>query len=91
MLYLEKFFLPSENGREYPYQVLYPKMLDTISFSPITIFYGSNGSGKSTLLNVIAEKVYNLDMSPTQVCNWNKLENVRCYYDFFDKNKHLFS
>jgi len=57
MLYLEKFFLPSESGREYPYQVLYPKMLDTISFSPITIFYGSNGSGKSTLLNVIAEKI----------------------------------
>ena len=32
-------------------------MLDVISFSPITVFYGSNGSGKSTLLNVIAEKI----------------------------------
>jgi len=32
-------------------------MLDVISFSPVTVFYGSNGSGKSTLLNVIAEKI----------------------------------
>jgi len=57
MIFLEKFFLPTDNKREYPYRILYTKMLDVISFSPITIFYGSNGSGKSTLLNVIAEKI----------------------------------
>jgi len=57
MIFLEKFFLPTESRREYPYRLLYTKMPDVISFSPITIFYGSNGSGKSTLLNVIAEKI----------------------------------
>jgi len=57
MIFLEKFFLPTENKRIYPYRILYSKMLDVISFSPVTVFYGSNGSGKSTLLNVIAEKI----------------------------------
>ena len=57
MVFLEKFFLPSENRRGYPYRVLCSKMLDVISFTPITVFYGSNGSGKSSLLNVIAEKI----------------------------------
>ena len=57
MIYLEKFFLPTENKRVYPFRILYSKMIDVISFSPITVFYGNNGSGKSTLLNVIAEKI----------------------------------
>jgi predicted ATPase len=57
MIFLEKFFLPSENRRAYPYRILCAKMLDVILFSPITIFYGSNGSGKSSLLTVIAEKI----------------------------------
>ena len=57
MIFLEKFFLPAENRRAYPYRILCSKVLDVISFSPVTIFYGSNGSGKSTLLNVIAEKI----------------------------------
>ena len=56
MIFLEKFFLPTENKRVYPYRILNSKMMDVISFSPVTVFYGSNGSGKSTLLNVIAEK-----------------------------------
>ena len=57
MVFLEKFLLPDENRRAYPYRILYSKMLNVVSFAPITIFYGSNGSGKSTLLNVIAEKI----------------------------------
>jgi len=57
MIFLEKFFLPNEDDRVYPYRILYSKMLDAVSFTPVTIFYGSNGSGKSTLLNVIAEKI----------------------------------
>jgi len=57
MIYLEKIFLPAEKRRIYPYRILSSKMLNVISFSPVTIFYGSNGSGKSTLLNVIAEKI----------------------------------
>ncbi|MCL2074652.1 MAG: AAA family ATPase [Marinilabiliaceae bacterium] len=57
MIFLEKFLLPSENRRVYPFRILYSKMLEIVSFAPVTIFYGSNGSGKSTLLNVIAEKI----------------------------------
>ena len=57
MVFLEKFFLPTDNRFGYPYRILCSKMLDVISFSPVTVFYGSNGSGKSTLLNVIAEKI----------------------------------
>lgn len=57
MIYLESFYLNNEDRRVYPYNVIYPKMLDRIQFSPITILYGSNGCGKSTILNVIAEKI----------------------------------
>lgn len=57
MIFLEKFSLPFEERRVYPYRILASKMLDVIGFSPVTVFYGNNGSGKSTLLNVIAEKI----------------------------------
>ena len=57
MVFLEKFYLPFEERRTYPYRILCSKMLDSVAFAPVTIFYGNNGSGKSTLLNVIAEKI----------------------------------
>ncbi|MDR1951553.1 MAG: AAA family ATPase [Bacteroidales bacterium] len=57
MTFLEKFHLPFAERRVYPYRILCSKVLDSITFAPITIFYGNNGSGKSTLLNVIAEKI----------------------------------
>ena len=41
----------------YPFKLFPKKELSTVSFAPITIFYGGNGSGKTTLLNVIAEKL----------------------------------
>ena len=41
----------------YPCGLFVDKKLDTIAFSPITIFYGGNGSGKSTLLNLISQKL----------------------------------
>ncbi|MCL2327745.1 MAG: AAA family ATPase [Bacteroidetes bacterium] len=57
MIFLEKFYLPFAERRVYPYRILCSKMLDSIAFAPVSIFYGNNGSGKSTLLNVIAEKI----------------------------------
>ncbi len=57
MRYIESFQFPSERKRAFPYNIFYPKYLESIDFSHITIFYGSNGSGKSTLLNIIAEKL----------------------------------
>lgn len=41
----------------YPCRIFSEKDLETIYFSPVTIFYGGNGSGKTTLLNLIAEKL----------------------------------
>lgn len=41
----------------YPFNIFPEKELETISFEPITIFYGGNGSGKTTLINVIAETI----------------------------------
>ncbi len=41
----------------YPFKIFPQKEMPTLSFSPITVFYGGNGSGKSTLLNIIAEKL----------------------------------
>lgn len=35
-------------------------------------------------------KIYNLDSSPASVCNWNELENVRVYYDFFKEHENEF-
>lgn len=44
-------------GTIYPFKLFPKKLLETVEFSPITIFYGGNGSGKTTLLNIIAEKI----------------------------------
>ena len=57
MIFLENFYLPFAERRAHPYRILCSKMLETIAFTPVTIFYGNNGSGKSTLLNVIAKKI----------------------------------
>ena len=39
----------------YPFRVFNDPDSETVSFAPVTVFYGGNGSGKTTLLNVIAE------------------------------------
>ena len=41
----------------YPFKIFPQKELSSLSFDPITVFYGGNGSGKSTLLNIIAQKI----------------------------------
>lgn len=48
----------------YPFKIFPDKQLHTVSFAPITVFYGGNGSGKTTLLNIIAEKAHILRHSP---------------------------
>ena len=42
------------------------------------------------LLSIGNASVYNLDRCPSAVCNWQDLENVRVYYDFFEKNRKVF-
>lgn len=41
----------------YPFNIFPAKEMKTITFAPITIFYGGNGSGKTTLLNIIGSKL----------------------------------
>ena len=56
-VYIESFTLNTDDRPVYPYKVISPMGLRTLSFTPITILYGSNGCGKSTLLNVIANSI----------------------------------
>ncbi len=41
----------------YPFKLFPARGLQSLSFAPVTLLYGSNGSGKSTLLNIMAQKL----------------------------------
>ena len=71
ILYLKKFSFPDGDTEAgtissiltkwhntvYPFKIASDRPLNEISFSPITILYGSNGCGKTTILNIMAEKL----------------------------------
>ncbi|WP_153720248.1 AAA family ATPase [Sporosarcina cascadiensis] len=42
------------------------------------------------LLSMKEAKIYNLDENPVKVRRWTELENVRTYYEFFNKHKEMF-
>ncbi len=42
------------------------------------------------LLSIPGAKIYDLDQMPIKTEQWYNLENVRCYYQLFEDNKHLF-
>lgn len=42
------------------------------------------------LLALAGARIYDLDARPAAVKNWWQLENVRMYFDFFQKHEHLF-
>ena len=42
------------------------------------------------LLSMQDARVYDLDIVPNRVRNWYELENIKVYYDFFNKNKNFF-
>jgi predicted ATPase len=42
------------------------------------------------LLALKGAKIYDLDASPAEVRRWSELENVRAYYDLFDKRRKEF-
>ena len=42
------------------------------------------------ILSIENASIYNLDKSPVTIENWNELENVKEYYNFFAKNKNKF-
>lgn len=42
------------------------------------------------MLGTLNAKIYNLDSKDLEVEKWTKLENVRYFYDFFDKHRYEF-
>ena len=56
-IYLSNFTFDDTNSRVYPCNIIAGLDLNTVTFAPVTIFYGGNGSGKSTILNIISEKL----------------------------------
>ncbi len=42
------------------------------------------------MLGTLMAKIYNLDTPQLRTCQWNELENVRFFYDFFNKRKNEF-
>lgn len=42
------------------------------------------------LLGTLNAKIYNLDTEDLEVAKWTELENVRCFYDFFEKRRGEF-
>ena len=71
-----------DNNNAYPFKLFPHKGFDSISFAPVTIFYGGNGSGKSTLLNIIAEKLEISRSAPFNraPCFSKFLELCRCSF-----------
>ena len=42
------------------------------------------------LLALDGARIYDLDSTPTEIKPWWELENVKIYFDFFEKNRRLF-
>ena len=42
------------------------------------------------LLSIPASTIYNLDANPITTMPWYELESIRCYYQLFKDNEHLF-
>ena len=42
------------------------------------------------LLALDGARIYDLDSRPAEIREWWELENTRTYFDFFEKNRHLF-
>ena len=42
------------------------------------------------LLALDGARIYDLDSKPIKIREWWELENTRLYFEFFEKNRHLF-
>ena len=43
-----------------------------------------------TMLGTFNAKIYNLDSKELEETKWTELENVRYFYDFFERHKEEF-
>ena len=78
-----------------PENSLSPKLqLELASFLEESVrFYGCQliiSTHSPFLLALKGAKIYDLDTSPAEVRRWSELENVRAYYDLFDKRRKEF-
>ena len=71
----------------YPCGLFAGKKLETITFSPITIFYGGNGSGKSTLLNLISQKLRLNRIAPFNSSELFNSYVEQCEYSMHDDDE----
>lgn len=71
----------------YPCCLFADKKLETITFSPITIFYGGNGSGKSTLLNLISQKLKLNRIAPFNTSELFDSYVDQCEYTMYDDDE----
>ena len=71
----------------YPCGLLAGKKLETINFSPITIFYGGNGSGKSTILNLISQKLRLNRIAPFNSSELFDSYVTQCEYTMHDDDE----
>ena len=69
----------------YPLGIFPLKQLETLSFAPITIFYGNNGSGKSTVLNIIAQKCHAKRITPLNKGIFFDNYIERCQFELHDE------
>ena len=42
------------------------------------------------MLGTLVAKIYNLDSKDLEICQWNKLKNVKYFFDFFQQHKDEF-
>ena len=42
------------------------------------------------MLGILNAKIYNLDLGELEVTKWTELENVRYFYNFFERHKNEF-
>ncbi|MCR5083400.1 MAG: AAA family ATPase [Parasporobacterium sp.] len=43
------------------------------------------------IMSISGARIYDMDENPVDIKNWWELENVRSYYDFFDKHREKFA
>ncbi len=101
MIYLNKVTLPSDQREAgffsgskltcysniYPFKIFPEKMLESVKFDNITIFYGGNGSGKSTLINVISTKMNAIRFSDFNNSHYFEDYLKMCSLDYYKNPK----
>lgn len=77
-----------ENSMSPKFQLLLCDLLsDAVRYRGCQLVIATHSPFIMSLKNA---KIYNLDAVPVTVEKWHELENVRAYYDFFEKHKELF-